>query len=137
MTTDPRRRGDPDRQGPGEERGVNIPEFAERFDRQWNAAVGSQKEASALDPTLWNRIRDEAQPPAPRRRRRRRSVSGIATHPDRQAYDAHQSPNIPPEIPLGQWHRGLFLFAAMVLVGSLVVLMPGGSISPRQGSIVR
>lgn len=136
MNNDPRRK-DAKSPTPGEERGVDIDEFADRFERQWNATVGTRKEASALDPALWNQIRDDVRPRKPRMSRRRRGVSPVAMKPGQQVRDAHLAPNVPPEIPPTQWHRGLFLFAAVILVGSLVVLMPGGSISPRQGSIVR
>lgn len=128
MTRDPRHNTDVNDAG--------MDDFADRFDQQWNATVGSQEEAFRLDPALWDRIRRSAVPgnrPS-RRRRRQADPDQLQVHHPRET---HRVPDVQPAVPPARWHRGLLLFAAVVVIGGLVVFMPGGSISPRQGSMVR
>lgn len=114
-----------------------IDEFAEMFDRQWDAAVDREPGADALDPALWRRIRNGASNLTHRRARARRKASSATVRGEHQSRETHRVPDVPLSVPASQWHRGLLVFAMVVLVGSVMLLAPGDRTDPRHGSVVQ
>lgn len=121
----------------GGDHSPDIDGFAEEFERQWDAATDREPGSSALDPALWQRIRNGASDPKRGRARARRKASVEAARGERPSRESHRVPGVPPSVPSSQWHRGLLVFAVVVLVGCVVLLVPGGRIEPRYGAIVR
>lgn len=133
MTDDPRQMSNS--QGTSDDSGSRAEDPASAFDRRWEAMIDREPGASALDPALWNRIRREA-----RTRRRgypRRTVPSWRPVRRRLASGPQAVLDSLPAVSPAQWHRAGLIFSAVVLVGLILLVMPGGSVDPRHGAVVR
>lgn len=134
MNDDRRSRLVPD---PGKEDAVNLDHYSDDFRRAWETAAMNEPGATALDPNLWETIRERHQSDGKTSGRRRPRISQRSPLQYEKSADVSGIPDVPPAAPGTPWPRGLLVVTGVLLVALIVMWMPGGRVDPQQGAVVR